>query len=246
MSTAPSNSTRERFQQFERVEQLRAHEYLAEQLRRQIDLRLVSPGQSLPSERALMQLHGVGRATVQQAMRQLEAEGRIAKRRGRSGGSFVLDRGAEASSELSAELRRRRVEIGHALDFRLELEPAVAAFAAERASPDARAALRASAEELALAESDNEFEQLDTALHLQIAHITGNPFFVEGVEQVRRELNVALLALPASRLWHDRSVGEHDALVSAIEASEPDLARVAMRVHITHTDKSIRAMLSTL
>jgi DNA-binding FadR family transcriptional regulator len=232
--------------QFEAAEQLRAHEYLAEQLRRQIDLRLVAPGESLPSERALMQLYGVGRGTVQRAMNQLQSEGRIAKRRGRSGGSFVVDRGADASTGLSDELARRHAEIEHALDFRLELEPAAAALAAERSDGKTCRHLRAVAEQLAGAENDNAFEQLDTRFHLAIAQATGNPLFVEGVERVRMQLNLALLALPESRLWHDRSVGEHDALLSAIEAGEAELARVAMRVHIAHTDQSIRAMLSSL
>jgi GntR family transcriptional repressor for pyruvate dehydrogenase complex len=179
-------------------------------------------------------------------MKQLEAEGLIAKRRGRSGGSFVLDRGAEGTSELSAELRRRRTEIEHALDFRMELEPAVAALAAERAGDEVRAELRGLAERVGEAEDDNAFERLDTRFHLRVADATGNRFFVDGVEAVRRQLNLALLALPESRLWHERSVAEHEAIVSAIEAREAELARVAMRVHVSHTDQSIRAMLSTL
>jgi DNA-binding FadR family transcriptional regulator len=232
--------------QFERAEQLRAHEHLAEQLRRQIDLCLVPPGESLPAERALMQLYGVGRTTVQQAMRQLEKEGRIAKRRGRGGGSVVLDRGAESSSGLSAELRRRRLEIEHTLDYRIELEPAVAALAAARADTKRRRVLRASAEHLAGAVDDNAFEQLDTRLHLEIAHATRSPYFIEGIELVRRNLNLILLALPSSRLWHERSIVEHDAVVSAIESAEPELARGAMRVHVAHTDQSIRALLAAL
>jgi DNA-binding FadR family transcriptional regulator len=179
-------------------------------------------------------------------MKQLEKEGRIAKRRGRSGGSFVVDRGAESTTELIAELRGRRAHIEHALDYRLELEPAAAALAARREDATVRTQLRAAAEQLAEADDDNAFERLDTAFHLEIAHATRNPFLVDGVERVRMALNVALLALPESRVWHERTVAEHDALVSAIEAGESELARVAMRVHVVHTDQSIRAMLSAL
>src|SRR4051812_14792974 len=74
----------------EPIAQLRAHEYVAEQLRRQIGLRMVLPDDGLPSERELSGLFGVGRATVQAAIRLLEAERLVETRRGRNGGTFVL------------------------------------------------------------------------------------------------------------------------------------------------------------
>ncbi|MGH7760240.1 MAG: GntR family transcriptional regulator, partial [Candidatus Dormibacteraceae bacterium] len=45
---------------FERIHQLRAHEYVAEQIRRHIALRLVKPGEALPAERELATMFGVG------------------------------------------------------------------------------------------------------------------------------------------------------------------------------------------
>ncbi len=53
---------------FARIEQPRAHEYVAEQLRREIMLGLTQVGEKLPSERNLVQLFGVSRITVQQAL----------------------------------------------------------------------------------------------------------------------------------------------------------------------------------
>ena len=74
---------------FERIEQVRAHEYVAEQIRRQITLRLVASGEPLPAERDLASMFGVGRATVQAAIRLLEADRLVETRRGRRGGTFV-------------------------------------------------------------------------------------------------------------------------------------------------------------
>ena len=76
---------------FERLEQQRAHEYVAEQIRRQIVLRLIPSGQALPPERELAAIFGVGRATVQQAIRLLAEDHLLESRRGRhGGGNFVL------------------------------------------------------------------------------------------------------------------------------------------------------------
>ena len=228
-------------------EQQRAHEYLAEQLRRQLDLRVVPPGRALPPERELMRQFGAGRHTVQRALELLAREGRIERRRGRNGGTFVLDRGEGAPARrLLGELRSQRAVIDEALDLRLELEPAIAALAAERASAAERRSLRGAAARLTKAQDDNEFEQLDTRFHLELAEITHNRFFRDDVERVRLHLNAALAALPASRLWHERSVAEHEEIVAAIQAGEPERAREAMRVHVENTDQSIRALLAAL
>ena len=53
---------------FERIQQLRAHEYVAEQIRRHISLRLIKPGEALPAERELAGMFGVGRPTIQHAL----------------------------------------------------------------------------------------------------------------------------------------------------------------------------------
>ena len=78
---------------FAPVTPLRAHEYVAEQIRRHITLHIVGPGQSLPTERELVEQFEVGRPTIQMALRLLEAEGLVETRRGRKGGTFVLGPG---------------------------------------------------------------------------------------------------------------------------------------------------------
>jgi DNA-binding FadR family transcriptional regulator len=73
---------------FERITQRKTHEYVAEQIRRQITLRLLPPGRAIPPERQLARMFGVGRATVQQAIDLLEADRIVERRRGRSGGTL--------------------------------------------------------------------------------------------------------------------------------------------------------------
>ncbi|MGH2948544.1 MAG: winged helix-turn-helix domain-containing protein, partial [Solirubrobacteraceae bacterium] len=65
----------------EKVAQPRAHEYVAEQIRRVILLRVVAPGGRLPYEQELAAALGVSRATVTQALRGLEVEGLVEVRR---------------------------------------------------------------------------------------------------------------------------------------------------------------------
>jgi GntR family transcriptional regulator len=62
---------------------------LAVDLRERLDAHEWHAGEQLPTESALVAAYGVSRATVRQALKSLEAEGRIVTRQGR--GSFVSE-----------------------------------------------------------------------------------------------------------------------------------------------------------
>jgi GntR family transcriptional repressor for pyruvate dehydrogenase complex len=233
---------------FRPLEQLRAHELVAEQIRRQVALRLVSPGQSLPPERELARLFGVGRATVQQAIELLEREQLLESRRGRSGGTFVVGstQGDETPVGVLDRVRKEREAILEALVFRAELEPAAAAAAAgARRQPDL-AAMKAACRAAAATEDDAQFMEHDTELHLALGRATGNRYFAESLERLRLVLNDALVALPDSALWHARSNREHELLLHALDTGDGRAARRAMEIHVAHTDQSVRALLAAL
>lgn len=63
---------------------------LADQLRADIITGRLRPGQKLPSERTLIQTHGISRDTVRSALHLLKAEGQIVVRQGQ--GAFVKER----------------------------------------------------------------------------------------------------------------------------------------------------------
>jgi GntR family transcriptional regulator, transcriptional repressor for pyruvate dehydrogenase complex len=233
---------------FEPIEQPRAHEYAAEQIRRQINLRLLPAGQPLPPERELARMFGIGRATVQQAIQILERDGLVQRRRGRAGGTFVTGPVSPRASKLRllGRLREERGLIEEALTFRLSVEPEIAASAAESRSEQDLAALRASCEAAESAADDAEFMRLDTEFHLAVGQATTNRFFIDATESIRLALNHPLIALPDSRLWHARSNEEHRLILNAIEAQRPARARKALRAHIINTDTSIRALLHAL
>src|SRR5450631_1776438 len=98
---------------FERIHQVRAHEYVAEQVRRHIALRLIKPGEALPAERELAVMFGVGRPTIQHALRLLEAAGLVAARRGRTGGTFITrpDQESLGADDLILRVMRQRKEL---------------------------------------------------------------------------------------------------------------------------------------
>jgi GntR family transcriptional repressor for pyruvate dehydrogenase complex len=233
--------------QLEAVEQPRAHEYVAEQLRREMALRVLDPAEPLPTERDLARIFRVSRATVQRAMTLLEAEGLVQRRRGRSGGTFVVGQVTEAASKVFVDsMRRNRGLIEETLAFRAEIEPAAAARAAAEAADGELDEVERAVELCAHATDDAEFMRHDTSMHIALARASHNRYFVEAVERIRIVLNDVLPALPESRMWHERTHRQHAALLSALRTRDPRAARRAMTAHIADSEASVLALLDAL
>ncbi len=232
---------------FEPIEQLRAHEHVAEQLRRQINLHLIPAGDALPPERDLSAMFGVGRATVQAAVRLLEADRLVRTRRGRNGGTFVLEPSDELTREyLLVRVRRDRSRIEQAMTFRAFVERLSAAQAAKVRNDEELAQIRMACDQVGRADSVLQFLARDSILHLVIAHATHNAFLCDAVEQVRVVLNeaVTLLSFDAD-LWRDTRA-EHEAVVEAIEAQDERRAEEAMGHHLDVTEQRVLTLLSSL
>ena len=230
------------------VAQPRAHEYVAEQLRRVILLRVAAPGDRLPYEPELAALLGVSRATVTQALRRLEHEGLVDVRRGRGGGVFTRRVSTDGENpDVARELRATRGAIEAAAEARAIVEPSMAMLAARRATADAVVRLGELNDELAAAEgNDHQFMRADTAFHLLLAEASGNALLHETVERSRLTLAHALAALPDSPAWHARTVTQHGRVLAAILAGEAETARRAMAEHVEDTNRAVKLMLATL
>lgn len=233
---------------FKRIKPLRAHEYVAEQMRRHIALGIIASGEAFPPERELAEMFGVGRATVQHAVRLLEADRLVETRRGRNGGTFVVgvNRDGIARRRLLLELEESKKECEDALVYRRTVEIAVVQLAAKNARKADIQAIAEANEAMRGAQTEDEYHRHDTEFHVRIAQASGNAVLIEAVEQARLLLNNAILAQPETDLWHERIDAEHDELLAAIRARDPERAAAAMSTHLAHTEQGIRAMLKSL
>ena len=233
---------------FERIRQVRAHEYVAEQIRRHIALRLIKPGEALPAERELAVMFGVGRPTIQHALRLLEAAGLVQARRGRTGGTFITqrDQDSPAADDLILRVMRHRKELEDLLLYRRLIEPAVARVAATaRREPDLAAMRRAIGGMLA-ATSEPDYMRHDTGFHIAVARAAGNAFLVRAIEEIRMRLNDAMTLLPESDAWHKRISGEHEELLVAIENGDAEGAETVMQEHVANSEQGLRAVLAAI
>ena len=204
----------------------------------------VKPGERLPSESRLTEIHGVSRTVVREAIATLSFEGLVEARKGAGifaqearGGPFVnLDAGRVSS-------------IIELLELRIAVEVESAAFAALRRSPvqeeriaDAHRAL------IDCLDAGQPTRDLDFAFHLAIAEATNNPRFAEFLSLIRIGI------IPRGKLqtgqddvrpkdYNIHLRDEHEAICRAIFASDETAAREAMRAHLRGSLSRYRALL---
>ena len=97
----------------------------------------LKPGDKIPTEEKMAQQFKVSKVTVREALRDLEAEGLIEKRRGLYGGSFIARPGSAKMGEwMINSFRIGAITPEELVDFRQILEPALATLAVERRTED--------------------------------------------------------------------------------------------------------------
>lgn len=222
--------------------------YVADLVRREIRLGLLPPGSSLPPERELAEMLGIGRTPVQLALRQLQSEGLIERRRGRNGGAFIrgIAEDEERYRDVIGEAIANRDEIRLAMEYRLLVEPAASRLASERRTAPELDDLEGAHAALLDASDDASFMRTDAIFHLTLANITGNPFLVRGIEDSRQRCHPALVLLPDEGAFHEVTIAEHDGVLDAVRRRDPARAEQAMSEHIQRSLWSVQKLLTSL
>jgi len=188
----------------------------------------------LPSETELAQRYAVSRPVLRQALGRLRAEGRIHSRKG--SGHFVRDIAPIEAFGFGA--LRNLPDVRQFLEFRCVLESELASQAARQQIPEAVEEIVRRHREFADAIKTGKVAiDEDIAFHLSIARATGNRFFLTTYSAAIQPIQFSIRTL---RELNDQPVAErfetiyreHDAVVKAIVAADPEGAREAMRAHL--------------
>jgi DNA-binding GntR family transcriptional regulator len=131
------------------------------------------------------------------------------------------------------------------LEVRLLLEPAAARRAAERASKEQVSELRRVLDEMAeLAEGDvhvyGAFGLRDAVFHDLVAQSAGNQVVREALARLHTHVHLFRLVYDTQVTY--LAMGEHDAVIAAVAARDPDAAAYAMRRHILLSGERFRRL----
>jgi GntR family transcriptional repressor for pyruvate dehydrogenase complex len=129
--------------------QARISDQIRDELKRMILEGELKRGVKLPTEEQLAGQLTVSKVTLREALRNLETDGLIEKRRGTRGGSFVACPGTEKMGEWVINyFRIGMITPEELVDFRQTLEPALVALAAERRTDKDLRAIKAVIDEI--------------------------------------------------------------------------------------------------
>lgn len=221
-----------------------AYEETMQRLLQSIRLGMISPGDRLPAERDLASMLKVSRDTVRDALATLTEAGYVVSRRGRYGGTFVVEELPEGSPLRPAQTALGEAEVEDTTTLRRVLEVGAAREAAARdLTADERANLTRALEECRASDEANH-RRLDSRLHLLIAELSGAPSLVPLVANLRTRVNALLDEIPMLRPNLSHSDAQHEAIVSAILAGRPDSAAEAMLEHVEGSAALLRGFLS--
>jgi len=190
----------------------------------------------LPSEAELSGRFGASRPVVREALQQLRDDGLVISRQG--SGSYV--RRSPDATVLQFIPVGSLADVQRCFEFRVGLEPATAALAAERCSADdlERIQIALEALERSIAEERLGVEE-DCALHEEIANATHNQYHISVQLSLRSHVTAGMNV--TRNLSMKRQVSklrmvqqEHERIVEAIARRDPERAAIEMRDHISN------------
>lgn len=202
------------------------------ELQRLIELGELRPGDRLPPERYFAQLLSVSRATLREAIHELELRGAVARYQGRGTIVTSVDP-AVLSRRFLQHLTVPESTILQVTEFRLVLETHSVERAASAATQRDIVKLERTVEQMRRGISRRRFAELDKKFHALVADATHNPILVAAVRWASDWADVA-----DHRSFYRShevlaSLEGHERILDGIRDHDPVKARKAMSEHLT-------------
>jgi GntR family transcriptional regulator, transcriptional repressor for pyruvate dehydrogenase complex len=224
-----------------------APEEVADAIRAWMFGRGLQPGDRLGREEDLAQRFGVSRPTLREALRLLSSAHLIRATKGPGGGIFVAATpeqgiGRSVTDSVASMLSADSIDLDELIETRMLLEVPLAGLAAQRASEDDVAALRALLEAAGDSTQGDAFRGFDTRLHGLIAEIADNRLARAFTQWIGQVLQPPLHVLIEPAVVDAVVVEQHRDIVRAIERGDPPAAERAMREHLVYLHDLVGAV----
>jgi len=222
---------------FEAISRNKVYQEVARQLERRIAEEL-KPGDLLPPERHLVQMLGVSRSSVRDAIRSLEMRGLLEPRQGI--GTVVCSPAATPDNPLAAALLEKRKMVADLLDVRNMIEPPLAGRAALHISRDEIAEMEEILvrQEVKVRRSEVGIEE-DSEFHYSIALASNNSAVLKVVDvlmDLLRETRERTLQVEGRQ---EKSLAGHHRILSALKRGDAAAAEAAMRRHLQEVESIV-------
>lgn len=204
----------------------------------------LSAGDRLPPEKELSEKLGLSRSSLREAVKALEIIRVLDVRRG--DGTYVTSLEPKLLTEAMTFIvdLHKDETILDIFEVRRILEPAAAAIAASRITPEQLAALRATLDSVDMETSVEDLVEHDLIFHSLITAAADNAYLASVLDALSS-------STVRARIWRgltqekavDRTLSEHTAIIEALERGDAELAKALLTVHISGVEHWLRQAL---
>lgn len=224
---------------------MKVSDKIVHSLRLLIEEQRLQVGDRLPAERKLCEQLGVSRSSLREAIQQLTSTGMLVSKVG--AGTFLQQMPTNWSKYQIVEPISNLMDQDPAYRFdvqeaRLILEGGTAWYAAQRATPEDRAKIRYFYEQMAHFQVLNDRQKAsdaDAKFHLAIAEASHNLVLIQMMRGLF-DLLQSNVALGRRTMNFERLQEQHHLVLEAIEAQDPEAARLAVCGHIEFVIQQVR------
>ena len=218
-----------------RLPQPRLSEQLALKIRELILNKQLKPGDRLLSESTLIDMYGVGRSTIREAIKLLIAENVVTVLHGR--GTFICERTGINSDPLGLKYSDQTRLLINLFETRLILEPQIASLAARRATKDDINKLEQIMKSFNDSEANSwaDFPSLDVDFHTTLANCSKNDVLFRFVPSVCDAIWKGQRETQNNPNSHEKAIIYHQKVFEAIRDRHPKKAATEMSAHINQT-----------
>lgn len=202
-------------------------------------------GDKLPSQRELCEIYSVGRGSVREALRTLQAMGFIKVISGK--GAYVQDTKASIKNFFVLWNAVYPISIQSLVEVRFAIEPLASSLAAEKAKRENLIPLQEALEDMEKAMTSEHLEEkvdADVRFHRNILQLAGNPIFINlylNMDPLLRESRRISLLLPERAKKVHRY---HQKIYEAIQSNDPVGAYWAMWDHLRSFTREMNIQVS--
>lgn len=192
----------------------------------------LAPGDRLPPEKELSAALGLSRSSLREAVKALEVVNVLDVRRG--DGTYVTDLGTNMVRDAVSFMIELHQDSSaeSVLEVRRVLEGAAAGFAANRMTDEELAALRRTMADMRASSIEHLVEH-DMEFHSLIANGSGNDYLCSLLEGMASStVRVRVWRALSDQGAVQRTLEEHESILSALEARDEQLAQATAIAHI--------------
>lgn len=231
--------------------QLKRSDLVAQEIKRMITEKNLSPGDRLPRESELQAQFEVSKGTIREALKSLEVQGLITISTGPSGGGTIVEVPLDRTLQfLQNYLFFKEVTIDNIYAVRMMLEPELAAGAVAHLTEEDFVALEHSITCCDPASSQTDLimqRREDVNFHDILAAANPNPFLrftCELINEMIRQLIVFGNRTPQTehRRFGEENANYHRDIVAAARARDAEQVRALMTRHMQDATRAVKRM----